>query len=343
MIRLSNLIVAILRGSDNFYAIISAIPVILLLILNGEKLSPQNVFTTAALLGTSQSLANCFTAGVTFLNIFKPSLERIQSFLMEESHIINGSERCPADSEEKVVLLTDVTCNWNDSSSKGPLSNVTVNLHGNKLMFVTGPIGSGKSSLLHVIAGSMSVTSGKVLVKGKVGLSSQVPWIFSGTVRDNILFGNEFCPERYHKVIEACALKDDLDNFPQGDLTELGERGISLSGGQKARVSLARAVYFDADIYLLDDPLKAVDSKTGRHIFQQCIKRLLSDSMRILVTHQLQYASQADCILILESGKIVSEASYDEMKLQPYFESVLSEEKRTATVERRSRKLRYLM
>ena len=343
MIRLSNLIVAMLRGSDNFYAIISAIPVILLLILNGEKLSPQNVFTTVALLGTSQSLANCFTAGLTFLNIFKPSLERIQSFLMEESLITNGSELCPVVSEEKLVLLTDVTCNWNDSSSKGPLTNVTVNLHGNKLMFVTGPIGSGKSSLLHVITGSMSVTSGKVLVKGKVGLSSQVPWIFSGTVRDNILFGNEFCPERYYKVIEACALKDDLDNFPQGDLTELGERGISLSGGQKARVSLARVVYLDADIYLLDDPLNAVDSKTGGHIFQQCIKGFLSDSMRILVTHQLQYASQADYVLILESGKIVSEGSYDEMKLEPYFESVPSEDKRTATVKRRSSKLRCLI
>ena len=156
LIRLSNLIIAILRGSDNFYAIISAIPVILLLILNGDKLSPQKVFTTVAFLGTSQSLANCFTVGLTFLNIFKPSLERIQSFLMEESLTTNESELCPVDSKEKLVLLTDVTCNWNDSSSKGPLSNVTVNLHGNKLMFVTGPIASGKSSLLHVITGSMS-------------------------------------------------------------------------------------------------------------------------------------------------------------------------------------------
>ena len=108
-------------------------------------------------------------------------------------------------------------------------------------------------------------------------------------------------------------------------------------------MSLARAVYFNADIYLLDNPLNAVDSKTGRHIFQRCIKGFLSDSMRILVTHQLQYASHADYVIILESGKIVSEGSYDEMKLQPYFESVLSEEKRTATVERRSKKLRYLM
>ena len=112
------------------------------------------------------------------------------------------------------VKLSDVTCLWTKTSSDGPLYNVSIDLHGNKLLAVTGSVGSGKSSLLHAISGEILVAAGKVQVEGKISYVSQSAWIFSGTVRDNILFGNEFKEEKYQRVINACALKDDMTKFP---------------------------------------------------------------------------------------------------------------------------------
>ena len=131
--------------------------------------------------------------------------------------------------------------------------------------------------------------------------ASQEPWIFSGTVRQNILCGLDFDAERYNRVIEVCALQKDLSQFPNGDKTLVGERGTSLSGGQKTRVNLARALYIDADIYLLDDPLSAVDVHVGRHLFDKAINSFLSGKTRVLVTHQLHYLNKdVNRILVLK-------------------------------------------
>ena len=134
---------------------------------------------------------------------------------------------------------------------------------------------------------------------GRVAYASQKSWIFSGTVKQNILCGLDYDAERYNRVIEACALADDIRLFPNGDSTCVGERGVSLSGGQKARVNLARALYTDADIYLLDDPLSAVDSHVGRHLFDKAINSFLDGKIRVLVTHQLHYLKDVDRILVL--------------------------------------------
>lgn len=143
-------------------------------------------------------------------------------------------------------------------------------------------------------------SSGICRVSGKIAYAPQEAWIFSGTIRQNILCGLEYDVKRYKKVVKACALEKDFSLFPNGDLSAVGERGVSLSGGQKARVSLARALYVDADIYLLDDPLSAVDTHVGRHLFDRGIKGYLRDKIRILVTHQLQYLRDVDQILILK-------------------------------------------
>jgi len=137
-------------------------------------------------------------------------------------------------------------------------------------------------------------------VHGKVAYTSQEAWIFSGTIRENILCGSEYIEQRYRRVIEAAALERDLTLLPKGDQTLVGERGISLSGGQKARVSLARCLYVDADVYLMDDPLSAVDTHVGRHLFDKAINGFLKDKTRILVTHQLQYLKGVDKILVLK-------------------------------------------
>lgn len=152
---------------------------------------------------------------------------------------------------------------------------------------------------MNAILGELVPTKGLCRSVGKIAYAAQEPWIFSGTIRENILGGLVYDSDRYMRVIEACMLQTDFSLLPNGDLTVVGERGISISGGQKARVNLARSLYVDADIYLMDDPLSAVDTKVGRHLFDMAVKRLLQNKIRILVTHQLQYLKDVDRIVIL--------------------------------------------
>lgn len=157
--------------------------------------------------------------------------------------------------------------------------------------------------------------SGTVNTYGSIAYVSQQAWIQNATLKDNILFGKPLNSELYEKVIEACALKPDLEMLPGGDQTEIGEKGINLSGGQKQRVSLARAVYANADIYFLDDPLSAVDSHVGKHIFEHVIgpKGLLKHKTRLLVTHGITYLPQTDQIIVIKFGEISENGTYQEL------------------------------
>lgn len=162
------------------------------------------------------------------------------------------------------------------------------------------------------IAGEVIKTSGSVVCLGTVAYVPQSAWVFSGTVRENVLFGEPYNEEWYTKVLEACALIEDINRFPSGDSTFVGEHGIVLSGGQLARVNLARAVYADADVYLLDDPLSAVDVRVGEHIFEQCICKLLRDKIKVLVTHEKRYMVAADQVVILDNGSVMKKGSFSE-------------------------------
>ena len=151
-----------------------------------------------------------------------------------------------------------------------------------------------------MILGELSPSEGSRFVKGRIAYCPQEPWIFSGTIRQNILCGLDYDEKRYRRVIKAAALERDLSLFPIGDNTVLGDRGAQLSGGQKARVNLARCLYVDADIYLMDDPLSAVDSHVGHHLFDQAVNGFLRGKIRVLVTHQIQYLKDVDQILVLK-------------------------------------------
>ena len=183
-----------------------------------------------------------------------------------------------------------------------------------QLIFLTGAIGAGKSTLLLTLCNEISQYQGSVKVNGSVAYSAQEAWVFSGSIRDNILVGSEFENDRYWKVLNVCGLIPDLELFSESDLTLVGERGITLSGGQKARVSLARTVYKAADIYLLDDPLAAVDSRVSKHMFEECIQGFLRDKIVILATHQTRFARDNDRILMLENGRIVGDNKYKKSK-----------------------------
>ena len=293
------------------------------LIFTGIRLTPFNIFTMVGLLSENRrSLVYGLTDGMQLIADCFASLDRIENFLLIEELSENGTngnearERKDEGSkgEKPFLKVTDLTCHWNGDSEPAVLTNVNLDIKENKLVLVTGPVGCGKSSLLLSILDELPPTKGEILHKGKIVYVPQTAWVFTGTLRENILFNQPFDEEKYQRTIEACDLTKDISRLPNGDNTVLGERGCSLSGGQRARVNLARAVYFDADIYLLDDPLSAVDAKVGKHIFEKCISGVLSNKIRILVTHQLQYLKNADYIVILDKGTIVKEGEYSEMK-----------------------------
>ncbi|XP_022093419.1 multidrug resistance-associated protein 4-like [Acanthaster planci] len=164
------------------------------------------------------------------------------------------------------------------------------------------------------LLGELPTVSGVNTLIGRIGYTAQQPWIVSGSLRQNILFGSEYESAKYKRVIKQCALTRDIELLSHGDKTLVGERGVTLSGGQRARVSLARALYSDADVYLLDDPLSAVDPAVGRHLFERCILHQMRDKVRILVTHQLQFLDKADKILILKQGSVAGYGTYQELQ-----------------------------
>lgn len=220
----------------------------------------------------------------------------------------------PLELEEKTVesLNTSVTSssqkvskeaveNVDTTHVKFPgFSHINLNIKDKEFIIVTGTIGSGKSSLLSAISGTMVKTGGSVKLSGDIAYCGP-PWIQNATVEKNITFGTDFNKEWYEEVIKACSLTRDFEILPAGDQTEVGERGITLSGGQKARINLARSVYRNADIILLDDVLSAVDAHVGKYIMDNCINSLLKSKTRILATHQLSMIEYADRVVFLDS------------------------------------------
>lgn len=194
------------------------------------------------------------------------------------------------------------------------LKDVDVTIKKGELVCVVGPIGSGKSSFLQALAGEMRKTEGNVSFGGSVAYSPQQPWIQNLTLRQNIIFGLPDDQRRFQNVVTSCALKQDIDMLPDGESTELGERGVTISGGQKARVSLARTAYFDADVILLDDVFSAVDSGVKRHILHNCIlDGPMAGKTRILVTHSLHVLPYADRILYIEDGVFLEQGTYHDL------------------------------
>jgi len=195
------------------------------------------------------------------------------------------------------------------------LLNMSFQIKKGQLVAVVGSVGSGKSSFLNAIMGEINLKQGGAMnLLGDVAYCAQQPWIFNETMRENILFGRSYDEKLFDRAVHACAIEDDIRILPGGVLTEIGERGINLSGGQKARVSLGRAVYRQADVYLLDDPLSAVDAHVGEHIFTECIVKELAGKTRILVTHHVHLLPKCDHIIILKDGYIKAQGSFKELQ-----------------------------
>ncbi|XP_042515871.1 ABC transporter C family member 3-like [Macadamia integrifolia] len=244
----------------------------------------------------------------------KVSLSRIVSFLCLDDHHSNIVHKLPRNSTKVAVEIVNGNFSW-DLHSLNSLTLKDLNFqvyHGMKVA-ICGSVGSGKSSLLSCILGEMPKISGTIRLNGTKAYVAQSFWIQSGKIVDNILFGKEMDKERYEMILEICSLKNDLELCPFGDQTIIGERGINLSGGQKQRIQIARALYYDADMYLLDDPFSAVDAQTGSHLFKECLLGILSSKTVIYVTHQAEFLSSADLILVMRNGRITQAGKYNEI------------------------------
>jgi ABC-type multidrug transport system fused ATPase/permease subunit len=206
------------------------------------------------------------------------------------------------------------------------LKNINLIVKPGEILGIIGEVGSGKSSLLQAILNCLILLNPKecdgIYINGKIGYVSQIPWIQNETIKNNILFFKEYEEEKYEKVLEKCQLKYDLDILEGGDNTEIGEKGVNLSGGQKVRVSLARAVYSNPDIYLLDDPISALDANIGKKIMNDLIINYLKNKTRIIVTHALQYLQYMDRIIYMKNGRIEWSGSFQEILNQEFFISM---------------------
>uniref|UniRef100_A0A669CM45 ABC-type glutathione-S-conjugate transporter n=1 Tax=Oreochromis niloticus TaxID=8128 RepID=A0A669CM45_ORENI len=266
-------------------------------------LDAQKVFVSMALINILKTPLSQLPFAISTTLQAVVSLKRLGKYLCSEELKMENVSKAP---------LKNGTFSWKIHFF---VDRISVSVPRGSLVAVVGPVGSGKSSLLSAMLGETEKRSGQVTVKGSVAYVPQQAWIQNATVQDNIIFGREKLKTWYHRVLEACALLPDLDILPAGDATEIGEKGLNLSGGQKQRVSLARAVYRKADVYLLDDPLSAVDAHVGQHIFDKVIgpKGVLRDKTRILVTHGMSFLPQADLILVLVDGEITESGSYQEL------------------------------
>ncbi|KAG0337432.1 hypothetical protein BG000_005438, partial [Podila horticola] len=308
----------------------------------GHDLAPDIVFPALAYYATMRVpiaiLPNCFSAAVdTYV-----AIRRIQKYLLSEDD--TSTSAAPLDSTaSNALLIRDADFVWasvpteagpdqpkdakkpNDtptdseeslstSSETSPyLRDINLQIPRGALVAVVGPVGSGKSSLLQAMVGNMPRSRGTIVRGTTVSYASQTPWIQNASIRDNVLFDTEYDSERYRGVIRSCCLEQDLSAFPAGDLTEIGERGVNLSGGQKARLSLARSVYFNAGTVIMDDPLSAVDAHVGKRIWKQCVLGELKDRTRVIATHQLHVLPDVDVVICMKDGAISEMGSYAEL------------------------------
>ncbi|CAL8127066.1 unnamed protein product [Orchesella dallaii] len=286
---------------------------IMMYVVLGNRISADKAFFTVAVFqNIIESMVFYFSSAVGSGGEVWTSINRLQKFLLLEDRnpqtLRKHIEDCNRNTAK--VCLENATASWADMPT---LRNINLDLRGDRLVMVIGPVGCGKTSLLHTLIDELELSSGRCEVTGEITYAGQEAWLFAGTVRENILFNSEFDKQRYHEIIHVCCLQEDMDQLPNGDMSLVGERGVSLSGGQRARINLARALYRNTDVVLMDDPLSAVDARVSSHIFDKCIKRYLKGKLRILVTHQLQYLPQADHIVILSSGQVVAQGSYKEL------------------------------
>ncbi|KAK3084438.1 hypothetical protein FSP39_013539 [Pinctada imbricata] len=311
--------IAYLQGGSTFCWILAPFLVTLatfvtyVLVSEDHFLDARKAFVSLSLFNILRLPINLMSQTISLMVQAWVSVKRIQFFL-------SGKDLDPDNVKHSIasdyaIEMEHGTFTWDPDSSTSSLKDINLRVPESQLVAVVGQVGCGKSSLISALLGEMDKTDGRVNVKGSVAYVPQEAWIQNATLMDNVLFGKPYLQKKYKKVIDACALTPDLDILPGRDLTEIGEKGINISGGQKQRVSLARAVYSNSDIYLMDDPLSAVDSHVGKHIFEKVIgpKGLLKNKTRVLVTHGVHWLPMVDVVVVMVNGRISEMGTYNQL------------------------------
>ncbi|KAI4324776.1 hypothetical protein MLD38_030232 [Melastoma candidum] len=293
--------------------VISSVVFVGCVLLGSAPLNASTIFTILASLRSMAEPVRMIPEALSNLIQVKVSTDRINKFLLDDELRPDRVTRSAWSDSPVSLKITSGDFSWDITSTSVTLQDIDLEAkHGQKIA-VCGPVGAGKSSLLFALLGEISRTRGMVNLFGSVAYVAQNSWIQSGTIRDNVLFGKPMDEDKYERAIKACALDKDINNFSHGDLTEIGQRGINMSGGQKQRIQLARAVYSDADIYLLDDPFSAVDAQTASILFNDCVMTALETKTVVLVTHQVEFLSAVEKILVMQDGRITQSGSYQEL------------------------------
>ncbi|XP_009982492.1 PREDICTED: multidrug resistance-associated protein 6-like, partial [Tauraco erythrolophus] len=281
---------------------------------NTHVLDAQKAFVSLTLINILNTAHSFLPFSINAAVQAKVSLNRLAAFLNLEELNPESSSINTSDCGELFIIIRNGTFCWSKESSPC-LRRIDLTVPQGSLLAVVGQVGAGKSSLLSALLGELEKTDGCITMKGTAAYVPQQAWIQNASVEDNILFGKEMDETWFNRVIDACALQPDLESFPAGRNSEIGEKGINISGGQKQRVNLARAVYQNASIYLLDDPLSAVDAHVRQHIFEHVLgpNGLLKDKTRVLVTHTINVLPQVDNIVLLVDGTISEIGSYQEL------------------------------
>ena len=290
----------------------------------GGELNAQKAFVSISLFNLLRIPLIMIPNMLSGLILTIVSMKRINRFLNQDE-TQDYITRKPMDNDAvsvknasfswEATTTTTTTVNDKQQSTTITLSDITVTIAKKKLVAIVGPVGSGKSSLLQSLLAEMYKHSGTVTIdqQQRMAYVSQQAWIQNLSLRDNILFGLPYDQRKYDQVISACALKPDFEMLSGGDQTEIGEKGINLSGGQKQRVSIARACYSNSNLFLFDDPLSAVDSHVGKHIFDQVISSqsgILRDHTRVLVTNALYVLPFVDQVIMIKNGRIEDVGTY---------------------------------
>ncbi|XP_051183827.1 ABC transporter C family member 10-like isoform X2 [Lolium perenne] len=275
-------------------------------------LDASNVFTFVATLRLVQDPVSTIPDVITVVIQAKVAFTRISKFL-DAPELNEQVRKKYYVGIDYPIAMNSCSFSWDENSSRPTLKNINLLVKAGEKIAICGEVASGKSTLLAAVLGEVPKTEGTIQVCGKIAYVSQTAWIQTGTVQDNILFGSLMDKQRYEETLVRCSLVKDLEMLPFGDHTQIGERGVNLSGGQKQRVQLARALYQNADIYLLDDPFSAVDAHTATSLFNEYVMSALSDKTVVLVTHQVDFLPVFDSILLMSDGEVIQSTSYQDL------------------------------
>ncbi|KAM3729895.1 hypothetical protein ACB098_12G045500 [Castanea mollissima] len=302
----------------------------------GIPLHANNVFTFVATFRLVQDPIIAVHDVIGVVIQAKVAFARIIKFLeapeLQNAHVKNN---CNTENVNYSIFINSAIFSWEETSFKPTLSNINLEVRPGEKVAICGEVGSGKSTLLAAILGEVPKIQGTITVSGKISYVSQTAWIQSGTIQENILFGSAMDSDRYREALERCSLVKDLELLPFGDLTVIGERGVNLSGGQKQRVQLARALYQDADVFLLDDPFSALDAQTATSIFNEYVMGALSRKTVLLVTHQVDFLPALNSVLFMSNGEILQHAPYHQLLASSkVFQDLINAHKETAGSER---------